>query len=65
MNDLSEREAALAARDADLEGRVRGRYRCIRCGMRSDSALEARMCCRQLASAEALLKSRPRRFPRD
>jgi hypothetical protein len=49
LNDLSESEAAHAIDRALAEGRVNGRYRCCRCGMRSDSAAEAHDCCIQLA----------------
>ena len=65
MNDLSESEAAIASERAIAEGRVNGRYRCCRCGMRSDSAAEAHNCCIKLAPAGAQREARPRRLPRN
>lgn len=65
MSEFSEREAALAVKNAEREGRINGRYRCARCGMRSNSAQEAAECCDLLAPAYLTRNGRPRRLPHE
>ena len=57
MNDS---ESASAIERAIAEGRVHGKYRCPRCGMRSDQKSEAEECCRELGppSLERVSESR-------
>lgn len=57
MNDA---EAARATDHAISEGRVDGKYRCPRCGMRSKHAAEAAECCKGLGppSLERVSESR-------
>lgn len=60
MNDF---EAAQAIDRAIAEGRVFGKYRCPRCGMRSNVEAEAIDCCKGLGPP-ALEKVSKARFER-
>jgi hypothetical protein len=45
---MNESEAEAATIRAIEEGRVNGKYRCPRCGMRSHVEAEAQNCCKEL-----------------
>lgn len=45
---MNEFEANAATLRAIEEGRLTGKYRCPRCGMRSHDESEARNCCKQI-----------------
>lgn len=45
---MNEFEAEAATMRAIQEGRVNGKFRCPRCGMRSNVEAEAQECCREL-----------------
>ena len=45
---MNEFEAAKATSRAVEEGRVHGKYRCPRCGMRSNHKADAMNCCKGL-----------------
>ena len=57
---MNESEANAAMEESLKEGRVNGKYRCPRCGMRNRLKSEALDCCRGLGPPELQLLSEAR-----